>query len=127
MLSLNEPITVSGQEYAPTLALLLWLHDESFSLLLVKLFFEILTVLRQNPRLWKEIIFVRHHILHILQILSQQIFPGKYVAGGKMVCPLIRFHLGKERWQNWAVNPPHVPILVVLGRQPEIGLLCAVL
>jgi hypothetical protein len=66
VLSLNQPVTVSGQENTPTLALLFWFYDECFSFFLIELFFKGFTILWEDPCLWEEVKFLGHHVLHIL-------------------------------------------------------------
>lgn len=44
-----------------------------------------------------------------------------------MVCSLIRFHFGKKRGQDGSIYPPYVPVLFLIGTEPEVGLIGAIL
>jgi hypothetical protein len=44
-----------------------------------------------------------------------------------MVGPLIRLDFQEQRWQNGPIYPPYVPFFLLLGTEPEISLLCAIL
>ena len=43
-----------------------------------------------------------------------------------MVSSLIRLHLHEKSGQYWSINPPYIPFFLLIGTEPEIGLLWAV-
>ena len=64
VLSLNDPVAVSSQEYTFALAIRFRLNDKSLGTLVVELLPEILRICRQNPSLWKEIILIGKILIH---------------------------------------------------------------
>lgn len=44
-----------------------------------------------------------------------------------MICSLIRLHFDEQCWQDWPIDPPYVPFLVLVSTQPEVGLVSHIL
>lgn len=65
VLSLYQPVAVSRQENASSLAVLFGLHDEGFGSLAVELLFETFGVCGQDPSLREEVVIVRQYCLHV--------------------------------------------------------------
>lgn len=77
MFPLHEPVIVPSQKDAIALALLLRLDDECLRSPFIKLLFEILGVLRQDPGLGEEVEVFWKDLLHHIQVFSQKFLVGQ--------------------------------------------------
>lgn len=88
------PIEVARQKDALSLAARLWLYYERLSLPKVKLLLELFYIGWELPRFREEIVGIRELLLHLVEILGEEVFAGEGVHARKMVRPLIILHLG---------------------------------
>ena len=116
VLSLLDPLIVPGQKDPNTLAIVLWFDDEGLRPLTVELLLEALGVRWQYPSLREEIIIFWHCFLHHVEIPRQQVLPCKVLNRWQMVSSLVPLHLVDKCWQNGPINPPNVPVLLLVIR-----------
>lgn len=127
VLSLNEPVVVASQKDAHPLALPLRLYYKRLGPLLVKLIFKGFGVVRKNPCLRVEVVLFGKSLLHHVQVSGQTVLPGKLVNCRQMVGSLVPLHAVEQSRDDDAVNPPDVPVFLLVAAESEVGLVGCVL
>ncbi len=112
MLTSLQPVEVTSQKYAFSLAACFWLHDESFGLLLVELSFKVFGILRKKPGLREKPEVLGTYFLYRHKVLSQEILPSQSEHSREVIRPLIHLHFLQESGCNRAVQPVNVPVLL---------------
>lgn len=89
--------------------------------------FEAFGICWKYPSFGKEIEKIRKVGLHVGQVPRKEVFSCQNVAGRYVIHPLIGFHFEEKRGKNRTIYPPHVPVFLFVGRQPEITLISTIL
>lgn len=117
MLASLHILDFSSQEYTPTLAIRLRLHNISSSLpfLLTFVILPKLRILfRQHPSHRKEIILIRKPLTHIHQIIPQQILPSYHMNPRKMINLLKQMHFNQHIRIDTEISPVYIPITRII-------------
>lgn len=110
-------LVVTSQVDTSSLACCYWLYYKCFRLFLGKLLFEVSSILRKNPSLRREIVFLLEEFGHSLKISSQIIFVAKSHHPWIMIDPLIALHLLQLSLLHACVRPVNVPITSLILNQ----------
>jgi hypothetical protein len=114
VLSSLHPLIVPSQEYPFSLATCFRLYDESLSFLIIELYFKVFAVLGQEPCLGEEVILAGNYLLHAHEVLRKQVLPCETVHPWEVVGSLVVLHLHEEVGRDWPVQPPNVPVLLLI-------------
>ena len=107
-------LEIACQKYSATLTGCHRLHDERLRLLLCELVFEVTLLVRQDPRLREEIIFIIERFLHAFEIPAQIILMGQTLHARIVINSLIRLHFLNPEGLNTRVRPVQVPVRILV-------------
>ena len=108
-----KPVVVASEEDAFSLTTVFGFNNKCLGPTFVKLLLELLYVARQNPRIRKEIVILREVLLHSKQVARKQILAGHRMHTWEVVRALVVLHFRQQRWQDWTIDEPNVPVLVI--------------
>ena len=77
-------IRLPGQKDTPALTVVLWLDNKGFVSFICELSFEVGHLKRKEPCGWKEVVFRGELLLHLVEVLSEEVLSGQDLHAWKL-------------------------------------------